>query len=93
MRKTLRGGGTCDALASVRRPARNGETVGFKFELKTVDGDDAGPFETAVPNWQTGDTLIAAGNVRYRVVSVIPADLVAEFVDGPDVGIVEVEPL
>jgi len=46
--------------------------VGFKFELKTVDGDDAGSFETAVPNWQTGDTLIAAGNVRYRVVSVIP---------------------
>jgi len=23
--------------------------VGFKFELNTVDGDDAGSFETAVP--------------------------------------------
>jgi hypothetical protein len=69
-------------------------TVGFKSELKTVDGDDAGPFETAVLNWQTGDTLIAAGNVRYRVVSVIPAELVAEFVDdGPLVGVIEVEPL
>jgi hypothetical protein len=50
--------------------------------------------ETAVPNWQTGETLIAAGNVRYRVLSVIPAELVAEFIDGPDdVGIIEVEPL
>ena len=68
--------------------------MGFKFELKTVDGDDAGPFEIAVPNWQTGDTLIAAGNVRYRVVSVIPAELVAEFIDdGPHIGVIEVEPL
>jgi hypothetical protein len=48
---------------------------------------------TAAPNWQTGDTLIASGNVRYRVVSVIPAEKVAEFVDGPNVGIIEVEPL
>lgn len=67
--------------------------MGFKFELKTVDGDDAGSFETAVPNWQTGDMLIASGNVRYRVVSVIPAEKVAEFVDGPCVGVIEVEPL
>jgi hypothetical protein len=71
----------------------NGETVGFKFELRTVDGDDAGSFETAVPNWQTGDTLIAAGNVRYRVVSVIPADKVAGFIDGPVCGVIEVESL
>jgi len=28
--------------------------------------------------------LIAAGNVRYRVVSVIPGDRVAEFVDGTE---------
>jgi hypothetical protein len=68
--------------------------VGFRFELKTVDGDDAGPFETAVPNWLTGDTLIASGNVRWRVVSVIPAELAAEFVEGgPLVGVIEVEPL
>ena len=26
--------------------------MGFKFELKTVDGDDAGSFETAVRNWE-----------------------------------------
>ena len=56
--------------------------MGFKFELKTVAGDDPGSFETAVPNWQTGDTLIAAGKVRYRVASVISAEKVAEFIDG-----------
>jgi hypothetical protein len=67
--------------------------LGFKFELKTVDGDDAGSFETAAPNWQTGDTLIASGNARFRVVSAVPAEKVAEFVDGPCVGIIEVEPL
>jgi hypothetical protein len=47
-----------------------------------------------VPNWQTGDTLIASGNVRCRVVSVIPPELVAEFVDAREpVGVIEVEPL
>jgi hypothetical protein len=69
-------------------------TVGFKFELKTVEGDDAGSFETAVPNWQTGDTLIAAGDVRYRVVSVTPGDRIAEFINEMELdGIIEVEPL
>jgi hypothetical protein len=61
--------------------------------LASAKPADAGPFETAVPNWQTGDTLIAAGNVWWRVVSVIPAEKVAEFIDGPNVGIIEVEPL
>ena len=47
-----------------------------------------------MPNWQTGDTLIAAGNVHYRVVSVIPGGLIAEFIDNPELdGIIEVEPL
>jgi hypothetical protein len=32
-------------------------------------------------------------NVRYRVVSVIPEEKLGEFVDGPDVGLIEVEPL
>jgi hypothetical protein len=30
----------------------------------STDGEIIGGFETAVPNWQTGDTLIAGGNVR-----------------------------
>lgn len=57
--------------------------MGFKFEFRTVDGDEAGSFETAVPNWQTGDTLIASGNVRYRVTAVLPLGRIAEFVDRP----------
>ena len=31
--------------------------MAFKFELRFPDGDDAGTLETAVPNWQPGDTL------------------------------------
>jgi hypothetical protein len=71
----------------------NGETVGFKFELRTVDGDDAGSFETAVQNWETGDTLIVGGNVEWRVLSVIPLQKVAEFTDSPLCGVIEVEPV
>ena len=37
--------------------------------------------------------MIAAGNVHWRVISVIPVELAAEFVDGPLNGVLEVEPL
>jgi hypothetical protein len=66
--------------------------VGFKFELKTVDGDDAGSFETAVPNWQTGDTLIAAGNVHYRVAAVLLAGVPGEFARAGFVSLREAAP-
>jgi hypothetical protein len=36
--------------------------------------------------------VIAHGNIRYRVVSVIPDALAAEFVDEPLNGVLEVEP-
>jgi hypothetical protein len=45
--------------------------MGFKFELRFADGDDAGSFETAEANWKTGDTVIAHGNRWFRVVSVV----------------------
>ena len=67
--------------------------MAFNFELVSSDGDNLGGFETAVPNWETGDTVIAAGNVHYRVVSVIPLDRIAEFVDEPLNGVLEVEPV
>jgi hypothetical protein len=44
-------------------------------------------------NWQVGDTLIAYGNVHYRVTAVVPVERVAEFVDAPTNGVLEVEPL
>jgi hypothetical protein len=67
--------------------------MAFRFELRLPDGDDAGSIETNEQNWQTGDTVIAHGNVRYRVVSVIPVGLVEEFVDDALYGVLEVEPL
>ncbi len=66
--------------------------MGFRFQL-VADGEVLGGFETAVPNWSAGDELIAAGNVHYKVVSVIPAELASEFVDEPLYGVLEVEPL
>jgi len=67
--------------------------MGFKFELRLSDGDDAGSFETSEANWQTGDTLIGHGNRRFRVVSVVPIERIAEFVDEPAYGVLVVEPL
>ena len=52
---------------------------------------ESGSYETGRCDWQTGDELRAAGNVRYRVTAVIPEDLVAEFIDKPLAGILEVE--
>jgi hypothetical protein len=66
--------------------------MGFKFELRLADGDDAGSFETSEANWQTGDTVIAHGNRRFRVVSVVPLERIAEFVDEPAYGVLVVEP-
>jgi hypothetical protein len=42
--------------------------------------------------WQAGDTVIGHGNTRYRVVSVIPLERIAEFVDEPLNGVLTVEP-
>jgi hypothetical protein len=64
----------------------------FKYELKTTEGDDAGAFESSRCDWQAGDELIASGNRHMRVTAVIPQELVAEFVDRPLAGILEVEP-
>jgi hypothetical protein len=66
----------------------------FRYELKTTDGDDdAGSFESSRCDWQAGDELRAAGNVRYRVTAVVPVERIAEFVERPLTGIIEVERL
>jgi hypothetical protein len=65
----------------------------FKFELRLADGDDAGTFETSSSDWKVDDTLIADGNRRYRVTAVVPVERLAEFVDGVENGVLEVEPL
>jgi hypothetical protein len=67
--------------------------MSYRFELRLADGDDAGSLKTNEGNWQVGDTLIAYGNVHYRVTAVVPVERVAEFVDAPTNGVLEVEPL
>ena len=67
--------------------------MSYTFTLKLADGDDAGSVETSEANWQVGDTLTAHANRRFPVTAVVPVDRIAEFVDGPEYGVLEVEPL
>jgi len=67
--------------------------VGYAFQLISSDGDILETLETSEQRWMTGDTVIAHGNRRYRVVSVIPGERMSEFVDEPAGGVLEVEPL
>jgi hypothetical protein len=64
----------------------------YRSELKLADGDDAGTLDTNEGNWQVGDTIIAHGNVHYRVTAVLPVERIGEFVDEPLYGVLEVEP-
>ena len=65
--------------------------MSYTFQLIDSDGEILDSFQTAEQQWQTGDTVIAHGNRRYRVVSVIPVERLSEFVDEPDGGVLEVE--
>jgi hypothetical protein len=62
-----------------------------RYQLRTSDGDDVGE---ASYNWdpQPGDEIYSEGNRRARVLSVIPAELVGEFVDHAFCGVLEIEP-
>ena len=64
----------------------------FRFAVISRDGDVFDSFESSVPDWNVGDPVILAGNRRYRVTGTIPVDRIAEFVDGPVYGVLEVEP-
>jgi hypothetical protein len=65
----------------------------FQYELKTADGDDAGTFESERCDWQPGDELIGHGNARWGITAVVPLEQIAEFIDRPLAGILEVEQL
>jgi hypothetical protein len=67
--------------------------VGFRFELVSPDGDSVGSIETNEGNWQPGDIVYAHGGRRLRVTAVVPLERIAEFVDDPENGVLEVEPL
>ena len=66
--------------------------MGFRYQLRTADGDDAGEGEWAYQP-QAGDEVYLNGNRKARVLSVIPVELAGEFVDRPVYGVLEVEPL
>lgn len=36
--------------------------MGFRFALVSTDGEVFDSFESAVPDWSAGDTVIASGN-------------------------------
>jgi hypothetical protein len=67
--------------------------LSYRFELRLADGDDAGNLETSEANWRVGDVVVAHGNKRYRVTAVVPVERIAEFVDAPMNGVLEVQPL
>src|SRR6476469_8994466 len=63
----------------------NGESVAFRFAVTSPDGDIFETFESAVPNWNVGDTVRLAGN-PFRVTATIPVEKMSEFVDEPLLG-------
>jgi hypothetical protein len=63
----------------------------YAFQLIDTDGDILETFTTSEQRWQIGNTVIAHGNRRYRVVSVIFVERISEFVDEPTGGVLEVE--
>jgi hypothetical protein len=46
----------------------------FKFLMYAEGGKEIGAYESAVPNWVPGDTLYISGEVRDRILAVIPSD-------------------
>jgi hypothetical protein len=62
------------------------------FRLVSACGDTLGSIESSEQHWQPGDELHANG-LGYRVTAVISLERLAEFVDEPGNGLLEVEPL
>jgi hypothetical protein len=64
----------------------------YNYQLRLADGEDVGTIGTNRAH-EAGNTVIAHGNRRYRVTAVVPIEHVADFIDGPTRGILEVQPL
>jgi hypothetical protein len=65
--------------------------MAFKFAVVSRDGDVFETFESAVPNWDVGETVILSGNRRFRVTAKISVERMAGFVDEPLYGVLGVE--
>lgn len=68
------------------------DNFGARFRLVTSDGDPIGTVEAARSHFQAGGTVVLDG-VVYRIRSVVPIERLAEFIDAPHNGLLEVEPL
>jgi hypothetical protein len=65
----------------------------LRVELRLSDGADAGIFETAVPDWNVGETFVARGNRRFRIRAIIAVERLERSVNRPLYGLFEVEPI
>jgi hypothetical protein len=63
----------------------------FRYRLSYPDGEDAGEFATAVPDWRAGDTFRTGHGHHLRIGSIVPLDLIGELVDRPIYAAWEVE--
>jgi hypothetical protein len=64
--------------------------MSFRYMLRLEDGSDAGEVELGLPA-NVGEEIRVTGNVRARVLAVVPVEVVEEFVDRPFYGFLEVE--
>ena len=62
------------------------------YTVRFADGDDAGEAEFGYQP-QAGDEVRIDGNRLVRVRAVFPVEKIAEFVDRPRYGVLEVEPV
>jgi hypothetical protein len=44
--------------------------MGFRFELKFPEGDDAGTFATQLTNWKPSEEIIGHGTRHFRIVAI-----------------------
>jgi hypothetical protein len=66
--------------------------MGFRYQLVTPDGEVFGEGEW-MQQPDVGDVLYVDGGHRVRVLAYIRAEKLAEFVDRPIYGVLEVEPI
>ena len=66
--------------------------MGFRYQLRLADRDDAGEAEYAYQP-SPGDLVYVNSARQMRVTAVVPFERIEEFVDRPLYGVLEVEPV
>jgi hypothetical protein len=72
--------------------------MGFRYQLRLADGDDAGEAGEAgeaeyAYQPRPGDLVYVNGARQMRVTAVLPFERIEEFLDRPVYGVLEVEPI